>query len=572
MQKYLILFLLIVLLVILYLNINLNNNIENFSPSVTDGDTATVYQITDENLNKWIASQKESIKKEVMADMDTTKDNTEAVKNLLSGDSDASNNFMDNLKDKIIAEDKFTEKVIQTNADILPTSADKSVDQLCLKNSNDNTKCFDYNHLIKMIDITEGKYGESLSVNQLNADRIKLGGNIQNNESDPDSVYLATEGTGTGRKLNVRSSLNSGFAGLHSRSVTTENELSTIPKINSNEIDVVGENDKITVRNIHSTDGTAILTNRNINVNNISSAGTLNVQGQTTFNGNVELGNGTDLLANRITANNFELQKTTAGASLTDAPTRDTVNLSLADGYLNVDKGIHIASGDLKMGTAEDHGVFAYSGGDDKYFELNKLQVTSGNINGNSIDDFIKPGPPGPQGPIGEQITKMRIKSGTDGKILEYRLGSGDFKVADGTIVGPKGDRGEPGDIGATGEQGPKGEPGTDGANGEDGTDGTDGTDGNDGNMGPPGAKGSIGESGPQGPPGPPGQVGVQGSVGPEGAQGPKGPPGVPGAKGQQGAPGMAGAHTHGPGSFKLSPLDSSSGYPIRGTSGGISS
>ncbi|XP_029968682.1 macrophage receptor MARCO [Salarias fasciatus] len=150
--------------------------------------------------------------------------------------------------------------------------------------------------------------------------------------------------------------------------------------------------------------------------------------------------------------------------------------------------------------------------------DLNLLNTSNHNLEGQLTSIRLKPGPSGQPGPPGARGPK-----------------------GDSGLKGDMGSKGEPGPTGATGpkgvpgDQGPgakgeAGEPGPAGRNGEKGDRGLPGVSGVPGPQGATGAKGDQGNVGPQGPAGP------AGSAGEKGAQGPAGPPGPKGAKGDQGA------------------------------------
>jgi len=183
-------------------------------------------------------------------------------------------------------------------------------------------------------------------------------------------------------------------------------------------------------------------------------------------------------------------------------------------------------------------------------------------------------GPPGPQGPPGQNST-VPGPQGPPGP--------------PSTTPGPQGPPGAPGTPGTPGPQGPastvpgppgpQGDPGPQGAPGvsdipgPEGPEGPEGPAGPAGPAGPQGAASTVpGPAGPAGDPGPPGPQGpastVPGPAGPpgaDGAVGPPGPQGDPGPEGDTGPQGPAGAGTPG----TLPPV--MDGVAAVGTSGAFS-
>ncbi|CAN9498034.1 unnamed protein product [Ophioblennius macclurei] len=134
--------------------------------------------------------------------------------------------------------------------------------------------------------------------------------------------------------------------------------------------------------------------------------------------------------------------------------------------------------------------------------DLNLLNTSNHNLEGQLASFRLKPGPTGQAGPPG-----ARGQKGDSGE------------------KGPKGDSGVSGPKGDPGDQGP----GAKGEKGEPGPNGFHGEKGEHGLQGETGPKGSMGEKGD------PGDNGLQGPQGPWGFNGTEGPAGPPGPKGEKG-------------------------------------
>ena len=136
----------------------------------------------------------------------------------------------------------------------------------------------------------------------------------------------------------------------------------------------------------------------------------------------------------------------------------------------------------------------------------------------NLTDCFLKPGPKGDKGSIGQQ-----------GEV---------GPKGDKGVVGARGDRGLVGSQGSVGDRGPKGDRGSVGARGDRGPIGPQGPvgyRGPKGGIGDVGPKGVAGSTGPMGEPGVPGPRGLKGERGFHGAKGQHGFPGYKGEKGEKG-------------------------------------
>ena len=127
----------------------------------------------------------------------------------------------------------------------------------------------------------------------------------------------------------------------------------------------------------------------------------------------------------------------------------------------------------------------------------------------------IVPGPPGPEGRIGNP----------GGQGVPGNIGPTGPLGAPG-VDGPAGPPGAPG---TDGQAGPGGAPGQDSAPGVDGLPGTDGSAGAEGQPGVDGQPGTGGAAGPAGPSGTDGQPGTNGQPGTDGQTGAEGPAGPTG-------------------------------------------
>ncbi|XP_056280395.1 macrophage receptor MARCO [Pseudoliparis swirei] len=128
--------------------------------------------------------------------------------------------------------------------------------------------------------------------------------------------------------------------------------------------------------------------------------------------------------------------------------------------------------------------------------DLNRLNTSTHNLEGQLTSISLIPGPPG--------------ISGTNG--LQGMTGERGFK-GDSGVPGPQGPKGGTGPIGQPGQQGAAGPIGTPGLPGDPGNQGP-GTKGEKGDRGAQGVNGLPGFNGTEGPPGPPGPKGDTGDKG----------------------------------------------------------